>query len=126
MGSLFVNPKRSAPTDETKTIAKSTVTLNQPILTQRFPFHHEVLMSGIENKKTKQTILRSLAYAQFEHSMDLESRHYWNTICAIDYAHKWWNSIPSANHPAVLHDASGDNKDPFRRVPCPQDSIWRP
>lgn len=74
-------------------------------------------MSGIENKKTKQTILRSLAYAQFEHSMDLESRHYWNTICAIDYAHKWWNSIPSANHPAVLHDASGDNKDPFRRVP---------
>ena len=74
-------------------------------------------MTIIQNKNTRLRIQHSLAYAQFEHSMDLESRHYWNTLCAIEYTHKWWNSIPVSSHPAVLHDATEDNRDPFKRVP---------
>lgn len=62
-------------------------------------------------------VQRSLAFAKFEHSMDLESRHYWNLLCAIGYTNKWWNSTKSDKHPSVLHEAIGDNVDPYKRVP---------
>lgn len=61
----------------------------------------------------------SLPLLVFRHRLKRASDAAWHALCCQEYAHRWWATIPEAEHPSDISLYPGDRRQPFGAMKIP-------